>query len=63
MYDAEKFKEFDKAVAVCAEKDANMIIAYPHILGDNYEEMIENLGKLADAGVPLSVVSRILEEN
>ena len=35
-----------------------VIVAFPWVLGDNYEEVIESLSRLADAGLTLHVVAR-----
>lgn len=32
--------------------------AYPWVLGDNYEELIESLSRLADAGLSMQIASR-----
>lgn len=36
----------------------NVIISHPQVLGDNYEEIIESLARLADAGLSLQITSR-----
>lgn len=54
-----KFAEFIQA---CQDaKDAGLetlVIAQPWALGDTYEEIIESLSRLADAGLTLRVVKR-----
>jgi dihydrodipicolinate synthase/N-acetylneuraminate lyase len=54
-----KFADF---IRLCAEAKANgtsqVVVAYPWVLGDNYEEVIESLSRLADAGLSLNVVAR-----
>jgi hypothetical protein len=34
-----------------------MVVAYPWALGDNYEELIESLSRVADAGLSLHIVA------
>ena len=47
---------------MCAEAEAKhvdvVVIADPHALGDNYEEMVESLNRLADAELHLAIVPR-----
>ncbi len=54
-----KFADF---IRLCAEAKAKgatqVIVAFPWALGDTYEELIESLGRLADAGLLLQVVAR-----
>ena len=51
-----KFAEF---IRLCAELKAKglteMVVAYPWALGDNYEELIESLSRVADAGLSLHI--------
>jgi hypothetical protein len=53
-----KFAEF---IRLCEESKANgignVIIAKPWVLGDNYDEMVESLSRLADAGLTLNICS------
>ena len=35
-----------------------VIVQYPWVLGDNYEEIIESLSRLADAGLALMISGR-----
>jgi hypothetical protein len=53
-----KFAEF---IRLCAELKAKglteMVVAYPWALGDNYEELIESLSRVADAGLSLHIVA------
>ena len=54
-YDEEKFKEFKKML----ETDAGVcVIHHPQVLGDDYEELVENLNRLADSGKSLEIVPR-----
>jgi len=54
----EKFASFIK---MCEEaKQDNIpqvIISRPQDLGDNYEEIVENLSRLAEAGLSLQITS------
>lgn len=54
-----KFAEF---IRMCAETKAagvkQVLVAYPWVLGDNYEEMVESLSRLADAGLGLQIQAR-----
>lgn len=52
-YDEEKFGEFNKMLKGDAEV---CIIHHPQVLGDNYEELVENLNRLADSGKSLVIV-------
>jgi len=36
----------------------SVVVAYPWVLGDNYEELIESLSRLADLGLGLQITSR-----
>lgn len=55
-------KKFASFIQLCQESKANrveqVIIAYPAALGDTYEEIIESLSRLADAGLSLHIGSR-----
>ena len=54
-----KFADF---IRLCSEAKAKgiqqVVIAYPWALGDTYEELIESLSRLADAGLLLQVGAR-----
>ncbi len=54
-----KFADF---IRMCAEAKAKglegVIIHNPHALGDNYDEMVESLNRLADAELQLAIVPR-----
>ena len=55
---ADKFKELDKLVTDAKKKgdvDA-VIVASPQVLGDDYEELVANLNKLADAELAVVIV-------
>ncbi len=54
-YDESKFQEFNKLL----KSDADIVVvACPEALGDNYEELIENLKRLGDSGKPLHIAPR-----
>lgn len=55
-YNEAKFLEFNKML----KSDADIvIIAYPEVLGDDYEELIENLKRLGGSGKALHIVPRV----
>jgi hypothetical protein len=55
-------KKFADFIRLCSEAKANgtaqVVIGYPWVLGDTYEELIESLSRLADAGLTLHVSAR-----
>jgi hypothetical protein len=55
-------KKFADFIRLCAESKANgigeIVVGYPWVLGDNYEELIESPSRLADAGLALHIASR-----
>jgi hypothetical protein len=55
-------KKFADFIRLCSEAKANGIarvdVAYPWVLGDTYEELIESLSRLADAGLVLHIAAR-----
>jgi hypothetical protein len=54
-----KFADFIKLCADTKAKGINeVVVGYPWGLGDNYEELIESLSRLADAGLSLHIVGR-----
>ncbi len=38
--------------------DETIVVHHPEVLGDNYEEVVESLNRMADAGKKLIVVPR-----
>jgi hypothetical protein len=54
-----KFADF---IRMCRESKANgvpnIVVGFPSALGDNYEEVIESLSRLADAGLTLNIATR-----
>jgi hypothetical protein len=55
-------KKFADFIRLCSEAKskgtAQIIIGYPWALGDTYEELIESLSRLADAGLTLHIGAR-----
>ena len=55
-------KKFADFVKLCAETKAKgineIVVGYPWVLGDNYEELVESLSRLADAGLSLHIAGR-----
>jgi hypothetical protein len=55
-------KKFADFIKMCAELKGQgvtqIVIASPVALGDNYEEVIESLSRLADAGLALQIATR-----
>jgi len=53
----EKFAALNRLCQEAVSKNANKImILNPEVLGDNYEELIHNLNKIAEAGLALLVL-------
>ncbi|MGH7952983.1 MAG: hypothetical protein ACREFE_13855 [Limisphaerales bacterium] len=55
-------KKFADFIRLCSDAKANgtsqVTVAYPWVIGDNYEEIIESLSRLADAGLSLQIAAR-----
>jgi hypothetical protein len=51
-----KFADFIKMLAETI--DETIVVHHPQVLGDDYEELVESLDRLADAGKKLIVVPR-----
>lgn len=55
-------KKFASFITMCqkAKKDniPTVIISHPQVVGDTYEEIIESLACLAEAGLSLQITSR-----
>ncbi len=55
----QKFADF---INLCGDTKARglteIVVAYPWVLGDNYEELIESLSRVADAGLSLHITGR-----
>ena len=41
-----------------AETKEELVVIHPEVTGDNYEEIVERLNRLADAGKQLAIVPR-----
>jgi dihydrodipicolinate synthase/N-acetylneuraminate lyase len=55
----EKFADFIRLCSEAKAKGATQVsVACPWVLGDTYEEMIESLARLADAGLLLHIAAR-----
>jgi hypothetical protein len=53
----EKFEKFIKLIAKGkADGISEMVVSTPWVIGDTYAEVIESLGRLADAGLALRCV-------
>ena len=54
--------KFASFIGMCAEAKAKglegVVIHHPQVLGDNYDEMVESLNRLADAELHLAIVPR-----
>jgi hypothetical protein len=55
----EKFADF---IRLCSDARANgakeIVVGYPWVLGDTYEELIESLSRLAEAELSLHIAHR-----
>ena len=55
-------QKFANLIKLCektkAEGVENVIVSWPWVIGDTYEEMIESLSRIADAGLVLHIVER-----
>ncbi len=52
----QKFADFIRMLA--ETKEQVILIRHPEVIGDNYEEIVESLNRLADAGKTLAIVPR-----
>lgn len=54
--------KFTNFIRLCAEAKTkgtdSVVVAFPWVLGDNYDEVIESLSRLADAGLNLNIAAR-----
>ena len=54
--------KFADLIRLCKETKAkgipNIVVGFPSALGDNYEEVIESLSRLADSGLTLNIAGR-----
>jgi hypothetical protein len=55
-------QKFANLIKLCeeAKKEGvqNLLVTWPWVLGDTYDEMIESLSRIADAGLALQIVER-----
>jgi hypothetical protein len=52
----EKFQDF---IQMCNQSPEEIIVVHhPGVLGDTYDELVESLNRLADAGKKLEIVPR-----
>jgi hypothetical protein len=55
-------QKFASLIKLCEKATAdgieNVIVNWPWVIGDTYEELIESLSRFADAGLALHVVER-----
>ena len=55
-------KKFADFIRLCSEAKSNgvaqVMVGYPWVLGDTYDELIESLSRLADAGLTLHIGAR-----
>lgn len=57
-YDEKKFENFNGAVQHLKAQGANaMMIHHPEVIGDTFEEIVENLNRLANAHLFLGILS------
>ncbi len=53
-------QKFANLIKLCrmAKKDGirNVVVSWPWVIGDTYEEVIESLSRIADAGLVLHIV-------
>ncbi len=58
-YDEGKFVEFNHMIDdACMNRIDMVMVAWPEVLGDTYEELIENLSRIAEKGLELKIVRR-----
>ncbi len=56
-----KFEMLLRLISEQKERDINtVVVAWPQVLGDTYEELIESLSRIAEAKLELSIVGRFL---
>jgi hypothetical protein len=54
-----KFADFIKLCSKAkAEGISQVTIAYPWVLGETYDDLVESLSRLADAGLLLNIAAR-----
>jgi hypothetical protein len=54
--------KFAKLIEMCAkakhDKLEAVMIHHPQVLGDDYEEMVESMNRIADAGLMVKILPR-----
>jgi len=50
----QKFADFIRLLATSPEEV--VLISHPQVIGDNYDEIVESLNRIADAGKTLAIV-------
>ena len=54
-----KFAELVRSIGQAkADKIPNLVVAQPWVLGDTYDEVIESLSRIAEAGLVLHIAGR-----
>ena len=55
-------KKFANFIRICTKSKSKgahtVIVAVPWVLGDDYDEVMESLSRLADAGLHLQITAR-----
>lgn len=55
----EKFADFIKHIEQARKANVgHLVVCFPQVLGDTYEEMVESLERIADAGLVVDIVPR-----
>lgn len=54
----QKFANFIELCEKAKGNDDHVVVAAPWVLGDTYDEIIESLSRIADAGLTLHIVGR-----
>ena len=58
-YDETKFRNFARLLeAAKRDKHDVVVVSHPQVVGDTYEELVENLNRLSDAKLQLCIVPR-----
>jgi hypothetical protein len=56
-------QKFENFIKLCVKAKADgvpeVIVAAPWVIGDTYDEVIESIGRLADAGLTLRCLGRV----
>jgi hypothetical protein len=52
-------EKFADLIEACNNPPGDVfIVADPHVLGDDYDELVKSLNRIADSGMKLSIVPR-----